>query len=133
MLFEDNLTFLVLKVLITFAGTIAMMASTTNFKIIQKKTVCIAVILGYAVYVVLSAFLIIYYFDYEHFLRIFILTISCPAVLLLHHISDEPFAKLVFTRATHILVSLYIAATSCRTSCCACFPICLRRCLIFTL
>ena len=111
MLFEDNLTFLVLKVLITFAGTIAMMASTTNFKIIQKKTVCIAVIWGYAVYVVLSAFLIIYYFDYEHFLRIFILTISCPAVLLLHHISDEPFAKLVFTRATHILVSLYIAAT----------------------
>lgn len=111
MLFEDNLTFLVLKILIIFVGTIAMMVSTTHFKMIQKKTVCIAVILGYAVFVVLSTFLIIYYFDYEHFLRVFILTISCPAVLLLHYISDEPFAKLVFTGATHILVSLYISAT----------------------
>ena len=111
MLFEDNLTFLVLKVLIIFAGTIAMMVSTTSFKMIQKKAVCVAVILGYAVFVVLSTFLIIYYFGYEHFLRVFILTISCPAVLLLRNISDEPFAKLVFTGATHILASLYIAAT----------------------
>ena len=111
MLFEDNLTFLVLKVLIIFAGTITMMVSTTSFKMIQKKTVCVAVILGYAVFVVLSTFLIIYYFGYEQFLRVFILTISCPAVLLLRNISDEPFAKLVFTGATHILASLYIAAT----------------------
>lgn len=111
MLFEDNITFLVLKVLIIFAGTIAMMVSTTSFKTIQKKAVYIAVILSYAVFVVLSTFLIIYYFGYEHFLRVFILTISCPAVLLLCNISDEPFAKLVFTGATHILASLYIAAT----------------------
>ena len=111
MLFEDNLTFLVLKVLITFVGTIAMMVSTTSFKIIQKKAVCAAVILVYAVYVVLSTFLIIYYFGYQRFLWVFVLTISCPTVLLLRNISDEPFAKLVFTGATHILASLYIAAT----------------------
>ena len=111
MLFEDNLAFLVLKILITFVGTIAMMVSTINFKTIQKKTVCITVILGYAVFVALSTFLVIYYFDYAHFLRIFIFTISCPALLLLRNISDEPFSKLVFTGATHILVSLYIAAT----------------------
>ena len=111
MLFEDNLAFLVLKILIIFAGTIAMMASTVNFKIIQRKAACMAVILGYAVFVVLSTFLIIYYFSYEHFLRVFILTISLPAVLLLRKISDEQFAKLVFTGATQILVSLYISAT----------------------
>ena len=58
MLFEDNLTFLVLKILIIFAGTIAMIVSTTSFKMMQKK-----------------------------------------------------IAWLVFTGATHILVSLYIAAT----------------------
>lgn len=109
MLFENNLTFLVLKVLIIFAGTIAMMVSTTTFKVIRKKTVF--VIVGYAVFVVLSTFLILYYFDYEHFLRVFLVTISCPAVLLLRYISDEPFAKLVFTGATHILASLYISAT----------------------
>ena len=44
-------------------------------------------------------------------LRVFILTISCPAILLLHNILDEPFPRLVFIRATHILVSLYIAGT----------------------
>lgn len=111
MLFEDNLVFLVLKFLIIFAGTVAMMASTTRFKTIRKKAAGIAVISGCAVFVVLSTFLIIYFFGYESFLRVFILTVSCPAVLLFFKLSDEPFSKLVFTGATHILVSLYIAAT----------------------
>ncbi len=111
MLFENNLPFLVLKVLITFVGTIAMMASTTHVRIMRRKAISIAVLVGYAVYVVLSTLLILYYFDYEHFLRVFIFTISCPTILLLHRISGEPFAKLIFMQATHILASLYIAAT----------------------
>ena len=51
------------------------------------------------------------FFSYQHLLRVFLLTISCPAILLLHNMSDEPFPRLVFIRATHILVSLYIAGT----------------------
>ena len=111
MLFEDNLAFLVIKVLIIFVGTIAMMASTTRFKTIRKKAVCAAVISGYVVFVVLSTFLIIRFFGYDIFMRVFILTISCPAILIFCRLSDEPFSKLVFTGATHILASLYIAAT----------------------
>lgn len=111
MLFENNIIFLVLKVLIIFAGTIGMMISTTDFRFTGKKSISIAILGTYSLYVILSTYAIIYFFGYEHFLRVFIITISLPAVFLMHNISDEPFPRLVFTRATHILVSLYIAAT----------------------
>lgn len=111
MLFEDNITFLVLKILITCAGTFGMMGSTVKYRFVKEKPVSIVIFGGYVLYIILSTYAIIYFLDYEHFLRVFILTISCPAILLLHNISDEPFPRLVFTRATHILASLYIAAT----------------------
>ncbi|MGM9942268.1 MAG: hypothetical protein ACI32N_09820 [Bulleidia sp.] len=111
MLFENNLTFLVLKIMVTYAGTMAMMFSTTNLKVVRKKAVIIAIISGYAVFTVLSTYLILILFGWEQLLRVFILTISCPTVLLLYTVSDEPFAKLSFSHATHILVSLYIAIT----------------------
>lgn len=111
MLFEDNITFLLLKVLITCAGTFGMMGSTVKYRFVKEKPVSIIIFGAYVLYIILSTYAIIYFFDYEHFLRVFILTISCPAVLLLHNISDEPFPRLVFTRATHILASLYLAAT----------------------
>lgn len=37
MLFENNITYLVLKVLITVAGTIGMMTSTTDFRLVKKN------------------------------------------------------------------------------------------------
>ena len=37
MLFEDNLTFLVLKTIVTYVATMAMMFSTTNLKVVTKK------------------------------------------------------------------------------------------------
>lgn len=111
MLFEDNITFLVLKVLITCAGTFGMMGSTVKYRFVKEKPVSIVIFGVYVLYIILSTYAIIYFLDYEHFLRVFILTISCPAILLLHNISDEPFPRLVFTRATHILASLYIAAS----------------------
>ena len=111
MLFEENIAFLILKVLITCAGTFGMMGSTVKFRFVKEKPASIVIFGIYSLYIMLSTYAIIYFFDYEHFLRIFILTISCPAVLLLHDISDESFPQLVFIRATHILASLYIAAT----------------------
>ncbi len=111
MLFEDDIVFLVLKVLITFTGTIGMMISTTDFRAVKRKSISILILGCYALYVILSTYAIIYFLDYEHFLRVFLITISCPAVLLMHDISGDPFPRLVFTRATHILISLYIAAT----------------------
>ena len=111
MLFEENIAFLILKVLITCAGTFGMMRSTVKFRFVKEKPASIVIFGIYSLYIMLSTYAIIYFFDYEHFLWVFILTISCPAVLLLHDISDEPFPQLVFIRATHILASLYIAAT----------------------
>ena len=111
MLFEDNIIFLILKVMITFTGTLGMMGSTTKFRCVKEKPLSIIIFASYFLYVILSSYAIIYFFSYQHLLRVFILTISCPAILLLHNISDEPFPRLVFIRATHILVSLYIAGT----------------------
>lgn len=111
MLYENNIIYLVLKVLITVTGTIGMMTSTTDFRLIKKKSTCILILSVYALYVIVSTHAIIHFLGYEYFLRVFLITISCPAVFLMHNISNEPFQRLVFTRATHILVSMYIAAT----------------------
>lgn len=111
MLFEDNLTFLVLKTIVTYVATMAMMFSTTNFKVVRKKAVSVAMISGGIVFTVLANFWMLILLGWEPFLRLFILTISCPTVLLLYIVSDEPFARLVFSYVTHILASLYIAVT----------------------
>lgn len=111
MLFEDNLPFLVLKTIVTYVATMAMMFSTTNFKVVRKKAVNVAMISGCVVFTVLANYLILILLGWEPFLRLFILTISCPTILLLYIVSDEPFARLVFSHVTHILVSLYIAVT----------------------
>ena len=111
MLFEDNIIFLILKVTITCAGTFGMMGSTTKFRYVKEKPISIMIFASYFIYVIISSYAIIYFFSYQHLLRVFLLTISCPAILLLHNMSDEPFPRLVFIRATHILVSIYIAGT----------------------
>ena len=111
MLFEDHLPFLVLKTIVTYVATMAMMFSTTNFKVVRKKAVNVVMISGCVVFTVLASYMILILLGWEPFLRLFILTISCPTVLLLYIVSDEPFARLVFSHATHILASLYIAAT----------------------
>ena len=85
MLFEDNITFLILKVMITCAGTFGMMGSTTKFRYMKEKPRSVVIFVSYVIYVILSSYAIIYFFSYQHLLRVFILTISCPAVLLLRH------------------------------------------------
>lgn len=111
MLFEENLSFLLLKIPITLVKSIVIMVSATDFKMIPREAVkmSITALAGFSVYTVLSSLLIIKYFDYRHFLRMFIITISGPAIVLLYSIYDTSFARLVFIRATHILCTLYIA------------------------
>ena len=93
MLFEDNITFLILKVMITCAGTFCMMGSTTKFRHVKEKPISIVIFVSYVIYVIISSYAIIYFFSYQLLLRVFILTISCPAILLLHNMSDEPFPR----------------------------------------
>lgn len=112
MLFEDNIIFLILKILITYAGTMAMMFSTTSFKFVRKKSINTAMIVLCAVFSVLSTSYVLVFMGWEQLLKGFIFTISIPAVLSLYAASDEPFARLTFSHATHILFSLYIALTA---------------------
>ena len=76
MLFEDHLPFLVLKTIVTYVATMAMMFSTTNFKVVRKKAVNVAMISGCVVFTVLANYLILILLGWEPFLRLFILTIS---------------------------------------------------------
>ena len=59
MLFEDNPLFLILKTIVTYVATMAMMFSTTNLKVVRKKAVSVAMISGYFVFTVLANYLIL--------------------------------------------------------------------------
>lgn len=110
MLFEDNLVFLLIKVLVTYVGTMAMMFSTTSFKFVRGK-LSATLIFVYAIFIVLSTYFIIVLFGWSQLLKVFIFTISFPTILILFFISDEPFARIAFSHLSHILFSLYIAVS----------------------
>lgn len=111
MLFEENLSFLLLKIPITLVNSIVIMVSATDFKMIPRKAVkmSITALAGFSVYTVLSSLLIIKYLDYQNFLRVFSMTISSPEIILLSGISNTSSARLMFIRASHILCTLYVA------------------------
>ena len=108
MLFEENIIFLILKVMITFTGTLGMMGSTTKFRYVKEKPISIIIFASYFIYVIISSYAIICFFSYQHLLRVFLLTISCPAILLLHNMSDEPFPRLcIHPCNTHTCFFIY--------------------------
>ncbi|MGM9958512.1 MAG: hypothetical protein ACI32B_04605 [Erysipelotrichaceae bacterium] len=111
MLFEDNLIFLILKTIITYIATMFMMFSTTKLKLSRKKSVSIAIISVCTAFLAIINYFLLIIFGWEKFLRVFIFTISLPTILLMYAVSNEPFACLVFSHASHILASLYIAVT----------------------
>lgn len=109
MLFEDNIPYATLKVILVVIGTLGMMCSTAKFKYGVKR---IALILSlYLCYVSVSSAAIIILFGYTFFMRIFLLTISAPAVYLIFWLAEVPPSKAVFSYATQILFSLYVSAT----------------------
>lgn len=107
MLFEDNVPYLVLKVLIVSLGTLGMMCTTMKFRRGGKK-IRLLFLVSMA-YVAASSYVIIRLFGYMLFLKVFFFTISVPGVILTGIISDEPAARLVFSRATQLLAALYLA------------------------
>ena len=64
MLFEENISFLILKVLITCAGTFGMMGSTVKYRFVKEKPVSIIIFGAYVLYIAVSTYAIIYFFDY---------------------------------------------------------------------
>ena len=109
MLFENNIPYAVIKILLIVVGTLGMMFSTTEFKYKPKQIV--PTFFLYLLYVAGSSAAIIVLFGYTFFLRIFLLTISAPAIYISFRlVSDQP-SKTVFNYATQILLSLYISAS----------------------
>lgn len=108
MLFENNIPYATMKTLLIVIGTLGMMYSTTTFK--RKAKQIIVILLLYLCYVAVSSAAIILLFGYTFFLRIFLLTISAPAVYLSFRLADDPPSKAVFNYATQILLSLYASA-----------------------
>ncbi len=109
MLFEDNIPYLVLKVLITILGTFCMSASTSRFRSNHQK--CFLVFAVYLASTMAVSFCIIYFCGYMLFSWAFLFVTTLPAVFMLFMIFDESPARLIFTCTSHILFSLYVAAS----------------------
>lgn len=110
MLFEDNTFYIMSRFLLMLCGTFGMAASTTRFSRNYKRSLLL--FSGYLLYALVSTYLLVSLWGYEKFLRIFIFTITIPAVLLMYFTSDEPLPRLVFTRITQLLFSVYVAGTA---------------------
>lgn len=85
------------------------MCSTTTFKQNIKRIALIFFL--YLCYVAGSSAVIIIMSGYLLLLRIFIFTISIPAIYLLFLLAGEQPSKTVFNYSTQILLSLYVSAT----------------------
>ncbi len=107
MLFEDNIPYVIFKILLSVIGTLGMMCSTTKFKREAKQIMLI--IFAYLCYVAASSTAIVVLFGYTVFLRVFLLTISLPAIYLCRRLAGEKPSKVVFNYASQILLSLYVS------------------------
>ena len=110
MLFEDNIPYSTLKTLLIVLGTLGMMCTTTRFKYSAKR-VALHFFL-YLSYVAASSAAIIFFLGYPVFLRVFLFTISVPAIVLVFKMAKDQPAKAVFNYMTQILISAYAAATT---------------------
>lgn len=109
MLFENNLPYLIFKVtLITFC-TLGMMCSTTKFKYSFRQL--IAIFSLFLFYVLISSAVIMYFWGFIFLARIFVITISLPAIIMIYKLAKVQPAFAVFNHATQILFSLYITGT----------------------
>lgn len=109
MLFEDNIPYITLKILLIVIGTLGMMCSTTKFKHDVKRIMLILFV--YLCYVAASSIAIIVFFSYTFFLQVFLLTVSAPAIYLAFRLTGEQPSKAVFNYATQILLSLYVSVS----------------------
>ena len=106
MLFENNIPYATLRVIVIVIGTLGMMCSTTRFKYNAKQAALIFFL--YLCYVAVSSAAIINLFGYRFFMRVFLLTISAPAIYLSFQLAEDNPSKAVFNYSTQILLSLYI-------------------------
>ncbi len=109
MLFEDNIPYATLKILLTVIATLGMMCSITKLKYEVKRITLILFV--YLCYAAASSAAIIVLLGYTFFLRVYLLTLSTPAIYLTFRLSREQPSKAVFNYASQILLSIYLSGS----------------------
>lgn len=106
MIFEEDLLFSLIKVTFITLCTLGMMSSLTLFKYSVKKVFLIFGV--YLLWVAVSSAVLLHWFGFDGILRIFLLTISAPAIILAYIMDKHSPAQSVFNYATQIDFSLVL-------------------------
>lgn len=106
MLMADNRIFSLTKVVLITTCTLCMMSSLTVFKYSAKKVLCIFGV--YLLWVLASSGAILALLPYNAGIRIFLLTISAPAVFLAYRMDKDSPTQAVFNYTTQINFSLLL-------------------------
>lgn len=110
MLFEYDHVFLILKIMLSTTMTLLMMASITTFKYSKRRVLlCFGL---YLVYVLVSSTLLVLNLPWMVFLRIFVLTITLPAVILIYQLAKDSVTQAIFNYATQVDLFILLAVTA---------------------
>ena len=110
MLFDNfSVLYSTLHVVLITLGTLGMVCTTTEFKYSTKKTAIIFSL--YILYTFVSADVTIYFFGYLILIRVFLLTVTLPAILLIYFLAKDHPIRAVFNQASQVLFALYISVT----------------------
>lgn len=110
MLFEHDHVFLLLKIMLSTVMTLAMMASITTFKYTKRRVIfCFGI---YLAYVLSSSIFLVLNFPWMVFLRVFILTITLPAVILVYLLAKDSVTQTIFNYATQVNLFILLAVTA---------------------
>lgn len=109
MLFEDNILYSTFAILILIMGALGMMCCTTKFRYDTKRIALVLCL--YLIYAATSTLAIIAIFGFELYLRVYLVTISAPAIVLVFKMTGDQPAKAVFNYATQILAATYMGIT----------------------
>lgn len=110
MLFEHDHVYLILKIMLSTIMTLMMMASITTFKYSRCRVlVCFG---AYLVYVLVSSVFLVSSFPWMVFLRVFFLTITLPAVILVFLLARDSVTQAIFNYATQVDLFILLAVTA---------------------
>lgn len=110
MLFEHDHVYLIIKIMLSTVMTLMMMASITTFKYSRRRVLlCFG---AYLAYVLVSSAFLVLSFPWMVFLRVFFLTITLPAVILVYLLAKDSVTQAIFNYATQVDLFILLAVTA---------------------
>lgn len=106
MIFENDFHFLTIKTVVITACTLGMMSTLTIFSYPLKKVLLIFGI--YLAWVGLSTAIILHIFGFYGLMRLFLFTVSAPAIFLAYRMDKDSPTQSVFNYATQIVFSIVL-------------------------